>query len=261
MQLGENLRDLFTVVFSPDGRTVVAGGADFVLYSWDVHTGEAGIKYVGHSGWVNQIAFDPETETMVSSSTSIILWNFETGKVSNTISRNVADFAFAPHGGLAVPDIIDTQVGNPPYRQLFHTPVIRVLDVNTGKTLYRYNLDVSDPDPGAITSVEFSPDGEKIAVGGPEDSLWFGNTTSSNLGRLLQTEVAEITDIAFSPDSQILAVAYTDATIRLWDAKSGEFLSSLKGHLEEVRSVAFSPDGTALASASDDDTIIIWHIK
>jgi len=75
---------------------------------------------------------------------------------SPAISRNVADFAFVPNGGFAVPDIIDMQLGHPPYRQLFHTPVIRVLDVNNGKTLYMYKLDVSVPDPGAITSVELS---------------------------------------------------------------------------------------------------------
>jgi WD40 repeat protein len=262
-QFGEGFRDLFSVAFSPDGELLLAGGDDFVIYSWNVESGEEGMQYLGHSGRINTIIFHPYENIMASSSSSVIVWDFETGKPISSFSQNAPDIAFDPNGdGLAIPEVVDTVFGELPNRTIFHTPIIRVKNLHTKKTVSLYGLDLSNPDPGVITSIEYSPDGDKIAIGGPEDRIWFGNTASSELDKLSQPKSnAEVTSIAFSPDSQVLAVAYSDFAIRLWDAKTGRSLSVLRGHSREVRFVAFSPDGTALASASDDEKVIIWRIK
>jgi len=262
-QFGEGFRDLYSVAFSPDGENLLAGGDDFVIYSWNVETGKEGIKYLGHSGRVNTIIFHPEENIMASSSSSVIVWDFETGKPITSFPQNAPDIAFTSDGGgLAIPEVIDTEFGESHRRVIFHTPILRVRDFRTRKTVSLYGLDVSIPDPGVITSVEFSPNGEKIALGGPEDRIWFGDTSSDELDKLFQPRSnAEITSIAFSPDSQVLAVGYSDFAIRFWDVASGKSIGVLRGHSREVRFVAFSPDGTALASASDDEKVIIWRIK
>ena len=72
-----------TLVFSPDGKTLVVGNWDGILELWDVRTGGLLSTHTGHTRWANVLKFSPDGRTLVSSSFwdgTILIWDWETFK-------------------------------------------------------------------------------------------------------------------------------------------------------------------------------------
>jgi WD40 repeat protein len=109
-----------------------------------------------------------------------------------------------------------------------------------------------------VTSVAFSPDGQRLVSGSRDQTVrvWDAQT-GAPIARLVGHEDA-ISSVAFSPDGQRLVSGSYDNTMRVWDAQTGALIARLVGHERRVTSVAFSPDGQRLVSGSDDNTVRVW---
>jgi WD40 repeat protein len=67
--------------------------------------------------------------------------------------------------------------------------------------------------------VAFSPDGQRIAAGGPIDGtvkVWDTQTGQDKL--TLKGHTGSVTGVAFSPDGQRIVSGSLDGTVRVWDA-------------------------------------------
>ncbi|KIO10659.1 hypothetical protein M404DRAFT_72953, partial [Pisolithus tinctorius Marx 270] len=98
-----------------------------------------------------------------------------------------------------------------------------------------------------VTSVAFSPDGNRIVSGSSDKTVrvWdakSGNQIGSPLkGHTDHGHTSNVTSVAFSPDGNRIVSGSEDKTLRVWDAKSGDQIGSpLKGHTQDAHSVAFS---------------------
>ncbi len=111
---------------------------------------------------------------------------------------------------------------------------------------------------GPVLSVEWSPDGTRIASGSVDQTV---QVWAAESGRLLQTCTGHrgpVLSVAWSPDGTRIASASEDRTVRVWAAESGRLLQTYTGHKSTVWSAAWSPDGTRIASASFDQTVQVW---
>jgi hypothetical protein len=65
------------LAFSPDGRTLVARGADHSVRVWDVAAGKELRQFKGHQGRVETVAYAPDGKTVASGSddTTILIWD------------------------------------------------------------------------------------------------------------------------------------------------------------------------------------------
>lgn len=81
-------RGMACVEFSPDSRTILAGGNDQVIYQFDTNTGELVRELSGHRGLVRSLHLDSSNGRIVSGSydTSVKAYDLSTGD-------NIVDFA------------------------------------------------------------------------------------------------------------------------------------------------------------------------
>ena len=79
-------RGLACVEFSEDGRSILAGGNDQVIYEYDTNTGDLVRELIGHKGLVRSLHLDSSNNRVVSGSydMSVKVWD-------RPLGRNTAD--------------------------------------------------------------------------------------------------------------------------------------------------------------------------
>jgi WD40 repeat protein len=104
--------------------------------------------------------------------------------------------------------------------------VIRIWNADTGLLTDEIRGEQSDGMEGQIYTMDLSPDGRWLAVGG-----------------FMRTDVTK-----------------SESYIRLYDFQQRKLVALLKGHTNVVNSVDFSDDGRFLASGSADNSVRLWSI-
>ena len=284
----ENLRHrspVYSVAFSPDGKTLASGSEHGTVRLWEVGSGQLKTTLQGNKHDVYSISFSPDGTTLASGDSRVLLWEVGSGQLKTTLQGyegdDVYSVAFSPDGTILASgdsrvllwEIDSGQLktilgyGSGAYWVTFSPDgktlasgswdgTIRLWEVRSGQlktTLQGHK--------GGITSVSFSPDGTILASGSRDGTIRLWEVRSGQQKAILKDTV--VTSVAFSPDGKILASGNWDLdfTVRLWEVRSGQLKTTLQGHEEWVSSVSFSPDGTTLASGSGDGTVLLWDMS
>jgi WD40 repeat protein len=79
---GHNGRLVYSVAFSPDGKTLASAGQDCRICLWDLATRKKVAALEGHEDWIISAAFSPDGKTLASADGkgTIRLWDLPTRK-------------------------------------------------------------------------------------------------------------------------------------------------------------------------------------
>ena len=116
------------------------------------------------------------------------------------------------------------------------------------------------PHMSGLLAVEFSPCGQRLAVGGYDGAviLWDARTGEAEHG--MQGEAEKVWAIAFTADGARLACSNGDWAVDVLDATTGEWLRTIEED-DGLTCVSLSPTAISmLATATEDDAIHVWDI-
>ncbi|MCI0462018.1 MAG: WD40 repeat domain-containing protein [Gemmataceae bacterium] len=231
-----------------------AGGGKIIL--WGLPDGKA-LHTLPVEREVRALAMSPDGKHVVSAGDdpAIQLWDVETGKASASLQGHTdwvlsltfsADSKLLASGG--------------------HDGLVRLWDASAGKKLRDLpGLPMpppkTPPEPSAVLSLAFSPDGNLLAAGGSDGVVRLINPGDGKLVRELKGHTSAVAGLAFHPGGKLLASAGKDRTVRLWDPTSGAMVKALEGHTAWVQGVAFCAQGTRLASVGADQTVRVWDLS
>jgi eukaryotic-like serine/threonine-protein kinase len=83
---------------------------------------------------------------------------------------------------------------------------------------------------GAVRSVCFSPDGERLASAGDDGTIQVRDFLTGKELLSLKGHTGWVLAVCYRPDGKRLASAGDDGTVKVWDARSGREVLTLGGH-------------------------------
>jgi WD40 repeat protein len=263
-----NFGRVFSVAFSPDGKTLAAGSWDGTVRLWEVATGKELHLFHDQKTPVRAVAFSPDGKTLAcgGEGSAIILRDTATGKELRRLAGHrgpITFVTFSPDGRLLASKAWDQ--------------TLRLWDVADGREVRRLSSQdspkqVNEPD----CPMAFAPDG-KTVISGTLTAETFGSQTQRTFRvwnvatgaevRSFKDDSPSLGTVAFSPDNWLLAVAARSTRglpprVRLWDVDSGKALRPIEPTQEmdpQSCPLAFAPDGKTLA-LSGGGPIQLWEV-
>lgn len=249
---------IFSVAFSPDGRTLAGGAAaGHEVYLWDVTDPTKpwlrGQPLSGPTSWVNSVAFSPDGRSLAAGSSDGQLWLFDVAS-----GRSISQL---PHPQ-PVSEVRYLADGTP-----------LTLTVDDG-VLHQWHV----PGPvltGAADSVfdvEFGSDGHRlvIAPGAADNTVTLWDTSSVHQPRALGAPITGLPDpakfsgsAAFSADGGNLYLGTLNGYVQHWDVADPphpNLTGSTATATDLIESLSLDPAGHLLAVASDDGTVHLVNV-
>ncbi len=247
----EGLRQgLWSVDFSPDGRTLATSVRGGALHLWD-------LAHRRHLAEVVAPLAAPASEGP-----------------RDQVARFLPDgtLAYTPEGwSIAFLDPAG-RAARPPIDGGGAT--VRALAVDRAGRLIAFGwsdgrIGLHDAASGALrrtirgqpSPLALSPDGRSLAMVGPGHAVHVYMTDREGPPIVVGRRGSAVVALAFDPDGATVAGASWDNTVTLWDVDRREERLTLRGHDDMVSDVAFSPDGELVATTGADHTARIWGAR
>jgi WD40 repeat protein len=234
-----------SVVFTPDGNSLITAGDDGRVLRWNVQQpNQPAIEIYRQEPTLFDVAVSPRGDHLfcVGFDSKLRIVSLNTGRIEVERScscQDVRAIAVSPDGQHAASGGRDGVI------HLWSLPGCRCerdIDAHTRR----------------IRSLTFSRDGHWLISAGEDRSIVVTNVDDGAHVMRLSSGPAKVLAIAICGD-HILASAGSDNLIRLWDLNKRTQLGRLNGHTGSVAALASNEE--MLVSGSFDTTVRVWQIS
>ena len=237
-----------SATFSPDGHWVASSGGQSVI-KWDAKHGQKQVVMEGHTGYVTAVTFSPDSKRIVSGSVdkTVMVWDATVGEALLTLEGHAGGvWAVACAASKSQPAIIAS--GDDKH-------VVRMWDLESGKPLFTIR-----GHSGPVTSIDFSPDGQRIASCSADALVKVWDATTSQEADVLASGDTSVTVTVFQADGRRVICGRDDGLIEIWDVATGTRISTLAGHDRSITGLTLNTHGTRLVSSGDDRSLKVWNL-
>ena len=240
--LSGHTKEINSLTFSSDGRSLVSGSSDTTIKLWDMQTGGVIKTLLGHSGRILSVSISVDCSTIASGSgdKKIHLWDIQTEECYCVIDQEsaVMHISFSPT--------------NPQYLISVSSNQIWQWDTNGHQISPTYGG----------TYVAFSPSGTQFALCQGQSVTIKNSDSRVTVAEFQSNTTNRATECCcFSPDGKLVAVA-VDETAYIWDITSPEphLVKTCIGHTKPITSLAFSSPFSLISLSENDKSIRFWQI-
>ena len=179
---------VYTVAFSPDGRTVAAAGSSGQIALWNPVTRVQRLLVSGGRNPINSLAFNPSGRALAAGGAgTTAVWSLtnhrqlDNGEPLSGHRGAVYSVAFSPDGALLASGGADGAIvlWRYPVRPGFGVPLVVRND--------------------AVKSVAISPDGRLIASGDHGGAIWITRRSGGPPEHVLRAHAGQVEDLRFDP--------------------------------------------------------------
>ncbi|PKO13191.1 MAG: hypothetical protein CVU39_20040 [Chloroflexi bacterium HGW-Chloroflexi-10] len=276
------------VIFSTDGKQVIAACELGIIFRWDVESGSL-LNSIQTNRLIKTLAISSDSLRLVTgdSSNQVIEWDLQqgtplqvldghsqpilsldlssdgqmviTGGGDNTVKlwnlRNIPSIKLEPGHAAAIASIAFTSDG----KRVLTTSMDKTIKIWDSKSLK--NQLILQGHTEKVNQVAITSDGLRAVSASDDNTLRVWNMINGACQLILQGHKVGVNSIAITPDDKKVVSASSDCTLRVWDLLSGICLKTLEGHKWYVYKVILTPDGRKIISSSRDTTIKVWDLE
>jgi WD40 repeat protein len=258
------------VAYAPDNRTLISGGADWTVRSWDLSGAKPKERFTpwSHLSHVYGVDFSPDGQSLVSGSEDRIVrvWDLTRAepRTRNFLKGDpipIYCVAYSPDGKLVAAGGNSTKV--------------RQWDAQTGR-----DKAYLTPTPGAVYGLMYSPDGRLLYTRMQKDLAVWDAYKGQDLRHFGIGDIF-INCAALSPDGKRLLTGhgyylmregkivykkdgtpeYTDCFLRLYETEEARELAVDKSHKVPIYTAAFLGDGRLAMSGAYEAALRRWEVQ
>ena len=120
------------------------------------------------------------------------------------------------------------------------------------------------PRPVTVTSLDFAPTGNQLAVAGFHEVLLIDPSSGKIQNRLIGLS-ERIETVRYSPDGKLIAVAggtpAQSGELQIWNVESAKLVLSVPVGFDTIYGASWSPDGTKIAVGCGDNSVRAFDTK
>lgn len=215
---------VMTAEISSDGMLLATGGRDNNVRLWGVETQKLHHTLSGHIAPIQALAFSPDGTLLVSSGGR----NWEELEGDDGITYTFSS------------------------RESVVDKMAKVWDVATGENVATFKH------LGQVRAIAFSADGTLLATSAGRTDIR-STKTWQNIATLSTVNVTSLA-FSPDGTRIAVGMSGRQPTVQIWDIATRKPIATFTGHKRGIQSLAFSPNSRLFASGGSDGVIYLWNI-